>query len=98
VQVHEKEREVARAWERKNGRAPTSRQLLHIANQQGVRHALNAPSVVVWDTGEWVEHGSEGPAEIKDYWARRVSGTGFHPCGPGDAPRGLPPQWAAESI
>jgi hypothetical protein len=69
-----------------------------VVDQQGVRHALNAPSVVVWDTGEWVEYGSEGPAKIKDYWARRVSGTGFHPCGPGDAPRGLPPQWAAESI
>jgi hypothetical protein len=32
VQVHEKERELARAWERKHGRAPTSRGLLHIAS------------------------------------------------------------------
>ena len=32
VQVHEKERELARAWERRHGRAPTSRELLHIAN------------------------------------------------------------------
>jgi len=32
VQVHEKERELARAWERWHGRAPTSRDLLHIAN------------------------------------------------------------------
>src|SRR5262249_60470471 len=32
VQVHEKERELAQAWERKHGRAPTSRELLHIAN------------------------------------------------------------------
>ena len=32
VQVHEKERELARAWEAKHGRAPTSRELLHIAN------------------------------------------------------------------
>ena len=32
VQVREKERELARAWERKHGRAPTSRELLHIAN------------------------------------------------------------------
>ena len=32
VQVHEKERELARAWERKHGRAPTSRELLYIAN------------------------------------------------------------------
>ena len=32
VQVHEKERELARAWQRRHGRAPTSRELLHIAN------------------------------------------------------------------
>jgi hypothetical protein len=32
VQVREKERELARAWQRKHGRAPTSRELLHIAN------------------------------------------------------------------
>lgn len=32
VAVHEKEHELAQAWERKHGRAPNSRQLLHIAN------------------------------------------------------------------
>jgi conjugative relaxase-like TrwC/TraI family protein len=32
VQVREKERELARAWERKHGRAPTTRELLYIAN------------------------------------------------------------------
>jgi hypothetical protein len=32
VQVHAKERELARAWEAKHGRAPTSRELLYIAN------------------------------------------------------------------
>jgi conjugative relaxase-like TrwC/TraI family protein len=32
VAVHEKERELARAWERRHGRAPNSRELLHIAN------------------------------------------------------------------
>ena len=32
VQVHAKERELARMWERKHGRAPTSRELLYIAN------------------------------------------------------------------
>ena len=32
VQVREKERELARAWRRKHGRAPTSRELLYIAN------------------------------------------------------------------
>jgi len=33
VQVHEKERELARAWERRHGRAPNSRELLHIADK-----------------------------------------------------------------
>jgi AAA domain/TrwC relaxase len=32
VQVREKERELAQTWERKHGRTPTSRELLHIAN------------------------------------------------------------------
>lgn len=32
VHVHEKERELAQSWERKNGRAPNSRELLYIAN------------------------------------------------------------------
>ena len=33
VQVHEKERELARAWERRHGRAPNSRELCYIANK-----------------------------------------------------------------
>ena len=37
VQVHEKERELARAWERRHGRAPTSRELLYIANDATLR-------------------------------------------------------------
>ena len=32
VQVHEKEHELARGWEAKHGRAPTSRELLYIAD------------------------------------------------------------------
>jgi TrwC relaxase len=32
VQAHEKERELARAWEHKHGPAPTSRELLYLAN------------------------------------------------------------------
>jgi conjugative relaxase-like TrwC/TraI family protein len=32
VQVHQKERELARAWERKHGRPPTSRELLYIGD------------------------------------------------------------------
>ena len=33
VRVHEKERELARAWERRHGRAPNSRELLYIAQK-----------------------------------------------------------------
>ena len=33
VAVHEKERELARAWERRHGRAPNSRELLYIAQK-----------------------------------------------------------------
>jgi ATP-dependent exoDNAse (exonuclease V) alpha subunit len=32
AQVHEKEHELAQAWQRRHGRAPTSRELLYIAN------------------------------------------------------------------
>jgi len=37
VEVHEKERELARAWERRHGRAPNSRELLHIASDATLR-------------------------------------------------------------
>src|ERR1700745_3385201 len=37
VQVRERERELARAWERRHGRAPTSRELLYIANDATLR-------------------------------------------------------------
>jgi hypothetical protein len=53
-----------------------------VIDQQGARHALDSPAVVVWDTGDWVAYGSGGPAKVKDYWAPRVSDIGFHPCGP----------------
>jgi AAA domain len=50
VAVHEKERELARSWERKNGRAPNSRQLLHIANDATLqsRHSKHAGQID-WD-------------------------------------------------
>src|SRR5215475_11525099 len=50
VQVHNKERELARAWERKHGRAPNSRQLLHIANDATLqsRHGKHAGQID-WD-------------------------------------------------
>jgi TrwC relaxase/AAA domain len=50
VQVHEKERELARAWERKHGRAPTSRELLHIANAATLQSRKGKePGAIDWD-------------------------------------------------
>jgi hypothetical protein len=65
-----------------------------VMDQQGDQQVVNAPGVMVWDTGEWVSYGSDGHATVKDYWASRVSDTGFHPCGPINAPKGTPPEWA----
>jgi conjugative relaxase-like TrwC/TraI family protein len=50
VQVHEKERELARAWERRHGRAPTSRELLYIANDATLRSRKGKDAAHVdWD-------------------------------------------------
>ena len=50
VQVHEKERELARAWERRHGRAPTSRELLYIANDATLRSRKGKDAARVdWD-------------------------------------------------
>ncbi len=51
AQVREKERELARAWERRHGRAPTSRELLHIANDATLQsRAGKDASPVDWDS------------------------------------------------
>ena len=50
VQVREKERELARAWERKHGRAPTSRELLYIANAATLQSRKGKePGAIDWD-------------------------------------------------
>ena len=50
VQVHEKERELAQAWERRHGRAPTSRELLNIANDATLRSRKGKDATHVdWD-------------------------------------------------
>ena len=50
VQVHEKERELARAWERRHGRAPNSRELLYIANDATLRSRKGKDAAHVdWD-------------------------------------------------
>ncbi len=50
VQVHEKERELAQAWERRHGRAPTSRELLYIANDATLQSRKGKDATHVdWD-------------------------------------------------
>jgi hypothetical protein len=50
IQVHEKERELAQAWERRHGRAPTSRELLYIANDATLRSRKAKDAALVdWD-------------------------------------------------
>ena len=50
VQVRAKERELARAWEAKHGRAPTSRELLYIANDAPLQSRRGKdPGAVDWD-------------------------------------------------
>jgi conjugative relaxase-like TrwC/TraI family protein len=50
VQVHAKERELARAWEGKHGRAPTSRELLYIANHATLQSRRGKDAAPVdWD-------------------------------------------------
>ena len=50
VKVHEKERELAQAWERRHGRAPTSRELLYIANDATLQSRKGKDAAHVdWD-------------------------------------------------
>jgi len=50
VQVREKERELARAWERRNGRAPNSRELSYIANKATLQSRKGKDAIQVdWD-------------------------------------------------
>jgi conjugative relaxase-like TrwC/TraI family protein len=50
VQVREKERELAQAWERRHGRAPTSRELLYIANDATLQSRKGKDAAPVdWD-------------------------------------------------
>src|SRR5580658_8049681 len=50
VQVREKERELARAWERRNGRAPNSRELSYIANKATLQSRKGKDaSQIDWD-------------------------------------------------
>ena len=40
-----------------------------VKRQDGTRENIDAKSVVMWDTGDWVEYGSDGRFETYDFWA-----------------------------
>jgi hypothetical protein len=45
-----------------------------VRRQDGARATIQAKSVVVWNTGEWVEYGSDGGGfKVEDYWAADLS-------------------------
>jgi conjugative relaxase-like TrwC/TraI family protein len=51
VQVHAKERELTRAWERRHGRAPNSRELYYIAKDATLQSREGKPEGEIdWDT------------------------------------------------
>ena len=93
VQVHEKERELARAWERRHGRAPTSRELLHIANDATLQSRRGKDAGAIdwdalarrWDAtlgGELAGHRARGVERARP---RRTAGEhhgGRAPAGP----------------
>jgi conjugative relaxase-like TrwC/TraI family protein len=50
AQVHEKERELARAWERRHGRAPNSRELFYLAQKATLRSRRDkSAGEIDWD-------------------------------------------------
>jgi hypothetical protein len=42
-----------------------------VRRADGSREDVAAPTVVMWDAGDWVEYGSDGtfPFRTRDYWA-----------------------------
>jgi len=43
-----------------------------VRRPDGSREDISATSVVMWDTGDWVEYGSDGALKTRDYWAATV--------------------------
>ena len=99
VQVREKERELARAWERRNGRAPNSRELYYIANKATLQSRKGKNAVQIdwdalaaqWDATIGGELARVAPAVSN---ARGPAGSTAAACGgrePGSAEAGGPP-------
>jgi hypothetical protein len=102
VQVREKERELARAWERRHGRAPNSRELLHIADKATL-HSRNGKDAgdIDWDalTRKWdATLGGELAAIAPAVSNARGPGgdAGYAGRGPAGPEPGGPPSWEAQ--
>jgi hypothetical protein len=99
VQVHEKERELARAWERRHGRAPNSRELLHIANDATLQSRKGKDAQQIdwdalaqrWDATLGGELASIAPA-VSD-----AGGPGTHPTAARSAGSERPPSPEAQA-
>src|ERR1039458_6125488 len=100
VQVHEKEHELARAWERRHGRAPTSRELLHIANDATLRSRKGKDAGPVdWDAlaARWdATLGGQLAGIAPEVSNARGPGANEHEHPGGRAPTGPPTREAQE--
>jgi hypothetical protein len=105
VRVHEKERELARAWERRHGRAPNSRELLYLANKATLQSRKGKDAGRVdwdalaarWDATAGGELAGIAPAvsNARGPDARVPACDGGR--GPGGAERGGPPSREAQT-
>jgi conjugative relaxase-like TrwC/TraI family protein len=94
VQVRVKERELAQDWERKRGRAPTSRELLYIANAATLQSRKGKePGAIDWDALARQWDATLGGAlaaiapAVSDARGPGIQGREHHA---GQAPSGLP--------
>jgi conjugative relaxase-like TrwC/TraI family protein len=104
VQVHEKERELAHAWERRHGRAPNSRQLLHIASDATLQSRRGKDAGEIdwdaaakrWDATLGGELAGIAPAVSNARGPRADGPHGDAGPGPGDPEPGGPPSREAQ--
>ena len=97
VEVKEKERELARAWERRHGRAPNSRELLYIAQDATLRSRKSKQAgeidwdalAALWDTTIGGELAGIAPA------VSNAHGPGGKPAAAGKDPESAEPEPAA---
>jgi TrwC relaxase/AAA domain len=103
VRVREKERELARAWERRHGRAPNSRELLYLATKATLQSRKGKDAGRVdwdalaarWDATVGGELAGIAPvvSDVRGTHARAPTGGGW---APGGTERGGPPSREAQ--